>query len=117
MNPVRSILSWNICGTRKLARYPLIISWLASFSILLFQETLELNSGFNLNGYAKFEVPARATNGRPSGGLATFISTETHGNFLVEVLHSTTWFLFVRIFWEGLTEGLLIGNVYIERLV
>lgn len=112
-----SMVSWNVCGTKKLVRFAQIIAWLGTFSLIVLQETLEISPGFHLHGFSKLHVPAIATQGRPSGGLSTFVSNKDFGNYILEVLHSATWLLLVRVSWSACPTGILVGNVYIERLI
>ncbi len=105
------IISWNICGLRKLARHPGVLLWLMSQKVIFLQETLQVSCSFRFPGFARFEVPAVDIRGKASGGLLVLIAKDWLGNGKVEVLLESSSLLLVRVSWGNV--GTLLGSVYI----
>jgi hypothetical protein len=105
------VISWNICGLRKLARHPGVLSWLMAQKVVLLQETLQVSRTFRFPGFARFEVPAVDVRGKASGGLIVLIAKDWLGNGKVEVLLESSSLLLVRVSWGNV--GILLGSVYI----
>jgi hypothetical protein len=105
------LVSWNICGLRKLARHPGVLSWLCAQKIILLQETLQVTRSFRFPGFARFEVPAVDIRGKASGGLIILIAKDWLGSGKVEVLLESSSLLLLRVSWSNV--GMLMGNVYV----
>lgn len=104
-------ISWNVCGLRKLARYPGIFSWLLGIHVVFLQETLQLRRSFSFPGFARFDVLAAETKGRASGGLTTLIRKSWLCDGVVRELASSSHLLALRVTWGN--TGLLLFNVYV----
>lgn len=85
-----SIISWNVNGSRNVDKFPGALKLVCSKSVVLLQETYEIEGGryFCPRKFVRFSSPARATAGRPSGGLATLIARDFASNAVIRRIDS-----------------------------
>jgi exonuclease III len=111
MSGIWNFASWNICGLRKLARYPGVLAWLLSLQVVFLQESLQITRTFHFPGFARFDVPAVESRRRAVGGLVTLVSKSWLGNGVAEEIVTESFLQVVRISWQGI--GILLCNVYV----
>ncbi|KAJ1162565.1 hypothetical protein NDU88_003033 [Pleurodeles waltl] len=106
-------MSWNIAGAKAIVtdRFKVVTS--CNYSIIVLQETC-LVDPIELGGYSLHHIKAEKSNklGRPSGGLATYISTALHAT-TEQLAFSTTDLQAIKInFSNSHHVPLIIFNVY-----
>jgi exonuclease III len=83
-----SLLSWNIGGAAKIRSNPLIHTLLASYAIILLQETKISTGDLNFQGYASYQTNAIPTDGQASGEPEHGHSPHSPHLFVVYILTS-----------------------------
>lgn len=112
MSPL-SFCSWNICGVNKLTRYPVTLRKILSHDVILLQESLQLAPNFSFDGCSRFDVAAKPTGGRASGGLVTLFGNSHFRDFTFSLLCEEEHLLLILAATPSLR--ILVGNVYIPR--
>ncbi|KAJ1082079.1 hypothetical protein NDU88_002249 [Pleurodeles waltl] len=106
-------MSWNIAGAKAIVTDGFKVMTSCNYSIIVLQETW-LVDPIELGGYSVHNIKAVKSNksGRPSGGLATYISTALHAT-IEQLAFSTTDLQAIKInFSISHHVPLIIFNVY-----
>lgn len=111
------ILSWNVNGSNNLRKFSSSFKLVTAHDVIHVQESFELpgSKGFHPPGFLKFQINARPTGGRPSGGIFSLFKQSTFAKFIFTQLPSPEeWILPVR--WTSPDTGPVISlNLYIPR--
>ncbi len=108
-------VSWNINGVEKLHLYQHERDFLASFDVVLLQETfsLSLDAAHDIPGFIPHHQLGRYTTRRPQWGVSTLWRIDAIvGGTLLRVSCPFEWIVVSR--WKMPTDiGLLVVNVYL----
>jgi hypothetical protein len=115
-NRTRSLkaVTWNVNGAGKLRTMPPERDFLASFDLILLQETYTLSPelAFELDGFIPHHQLGRYTSRRPSWGLTTLWKIESIvGGVLCRIPSTADWMMVSRWKWDS-DVGLLVVNIY-----
>jgi exonuclease III len=108
-------VSWNLNGVDKLQLYQHERDLLASYDIVLLQETFSLtaDAAYNIPGFIPHHQLGRYTTRRPQWGVSTFWRINAIvGGILLRLPSPFEWIVVSR--WKSPNDiGLLVVNVYL----
>lgn len=111
------VLSWNVNGSANLRKFSKSFNLVTRHDVIHVQESFETPTakGFHPPGFLKFQINARSTGGRPSGGVFSLFKQSTFANHhLLQLPSPEEWILPVR--WTSPSHGPVISvNIYIPR--
>ncbi len=114
-------VTWNLNGTRKFLVNTAALAFLASFAVILLQETFEVSGApprdtLVLDGFIPREKYAtRGPRGRGSGGLKTLLNGRVFGHGLISEVTTLFENLLVVRWSSDQNQGILFVNVYVPR--
>ncbi len=109
------VVTWNVNGATKLRQMPPERDFLASFDLILLQETYTLSPelAFELDGFIPHHQLGRYTTRRPSWGLTTLWKIDAIvGGVLCRIPSPADWIVVSRWKW-GSDVGLMVVNIYL----